>query len=64
MKIEPELRFDTPNNAAISLHIMAELARRGELIVISDGAAPATKQKQPSLLKFVEYRFVGLRPCS
>lgn len=33
----PELRFDTPGNAAISLHSLAEFARRGDVKVFRDG---------------------------
>ena len=32
------LKFDNANNAAISLHVLAELVRRGELMVIPLGA--------------------------
>lgn len=56
MKTEPELKFDTQNNAAISLHIMAEYARRCELEVIS--------VRPGSAGLILEYRFVGLRPRS
>jgi hypothetical protein len=33
----PALNFDNGNNAAISLHILAEFARRGDVKVIHDG---------------------------
>ena len=33
----PELRFDTPGNAAISLSVLGEFARRGDVKVFQDG---------------------------
>jgi len=32
------LRFDNPNNAAISLQVVAELVRRGDLVVTASSA--------------------------
>ena len=53
------LKFDNGNNACASLHILAELARRGDVVVSKDTPHPKLGEDGKTIWLMAEHRGNG-----